>query len=313
MRLRPRPLDVVLAALLVLLLPEAARAWGGAAHIDFGTESLRWLALVVPFVRRLLLAHPAAYLYGAFLADNVVGKNRAPANLHCHSWSVGRGLLDVAGDPVERSFAVGYAAHLAADEVAHREFIPAKLVESFPGRGLRHVYWELRFDSRVLQMRPDVIETWRQVAEGERAEGLRKFLARHLHPALLSHGASHSLFAGTMAMQRRTTWLQAAQRVDRHSPFPLSAEEFEWYRERSVDAVLGFLSDPDGERSPPHDAVGAAEIEEAKRLRRGLRRARRSRPVSPEALARLGPALRLAAAARRPLAAAVHETLGWSP
>ena len=267
----------------------------------------------MPFVRRLLLAHPAAYLYGTFLADNVVGKNRAPANLHCHSWRVGRGLLDVAGDPVERAFAVGYAAHLAADEVAHREFIPAKLVESYPGRGLRHVYWELRFDSRVLQVRPEVMDTWRRVAEGERAEGLRKFLARHLYPALLSHGASHSLFAGTMAMQRRTTWLQAAQRVDRRSAFPLSAEEFEWYRERSVDAVLGFLSDPDGLRTPSRDAVGATEIEEAKRLRRELRRHRHSRPASPAALARLGPALRLAAAAGRPLADAVRECLGWSP
>lgn len=264
-------------------------------------------------MRRLLLVHPSAYLYGAFLADNVVGKNRAPAHLHCHAWSVGRGLLDVAADPVERAFAIGYAAHLAADEVAHREFVPAKLIESYPGRGLRHIYWELRFDSRVLQARPEVIETWRRVAGEERAAGLRRFLARHLHPALLSHGASHSIFAGTMAMQRRTTWLEAARRVDQRSPFPLSGEEFEWYRERSVDAVLGFLSDPDGERSPPRDAVGAAELEEAKRLRRGLRRARRSRPADPAALARLGPALRLAAAARRPLAAAVREVLGWAP
>lgn len=267
----------------------------------------------MPFARQLLLAHPSAYLYGGFLADNVIGKNRAPAHLHCHAWSVGRGLLDVAADPVERAFAIGYAAHLAADEIAHREFIPAKLVESFSGRGLRHVYWELRFDSRVLQVRPAVIETWRRVAEGERTEGLRKFLARHLHPALLSHGASHSIFAGTMAVQRRATWLQAARRIDHRSPYPLSGEEFEWYRERSVDAVLGFLSDPDGERSPPRDAVGAAEIEEAKRLRRELRRARRRRPADPAALARLGPALRLAAAARRPLAAAVREVLGWSP
>jgi hypothetical protein len=267
----------------------------------------------VPFVRRLLLAQPSAYLYGAFLADNVVGKNRAPADLHCHSWRIGRGLLDVAGDPVERAFAVGYAAHLAADEVAHREFIPAKLVESYPGRGLRHVYWELRFDSRVVQTRPEVIDTWRRVAGDERAGDLRKFLARHLHPALLSHRTSHSIFAGTMAMQRRPTWLQAAERVDRRSPFPLSAEEFEWYRERSVDAVLGFLTDPDGERTPQRDAVGAAEIEEAQRLRRELRRARRRRPASPAALARLGPALRLAAAAGRPLADAVRESLGWSP
>lgn len=297
---------------LFLLSPAPAFAWGPAAHIDFGAESLRYLALAVPFVRRLLLAHADAYLYGAFLADNVVGKNRAPEPLHSHAWHIGRRLLDVAGDPVERAFAVGYAAHLAADQVAHREFIPAKLVESFAGRGLRHVYWELRFDSRVLQARPEVAELWRRVAR-EHPDGLDRFLAAHLHPALLSHRTSHGIFTGTMALQRRPTWVLAAERVDRTSPFPFSGEEFEWYRHRAIDAVLAFLSDPDGRRTPPPDAVSGQAIAEALRIRGELRRARRRRSLPPGAWSRLGAALREAVAQGRPLADAVRDTIGWRP
>jgi hypothetical protein len=297
---------------LVLLWSSPAHAWGPAAHIDFASESLRYLALAVPFVRRLLLAHADAFLYGNFLADNVVGKNRAPEPLHSHAWHVGRRLLDVAGDPVERAFAVGYAAHLAADQIAHREFIPAKLVESFAGRGLRHVYWELRFDSRVLQSQPQVADIWRRVAQ-DHAPGLERFLAAHLHPALLSHRTSHGIFAGTMAMQRRPAWMQAAERVDRHSPFPFPGDEFRWYRERAVDAVLRFLSDPDGRRTTPPDAVGAQPLAEALRIRRELRRSRRRHSLPPGAWTKLGPALRDAVAHGRPLAEAVRATIGWCP
>ena len=301
-----------MAVALFVLWPASAWAWGPAAHIDFASEALRYLALAVPFLRRLLLAHPDAFLYGNFLADNVVGKNRAPEPLHAHSWSVGRKLLDVAGDPVERAFAAGYIAHLWADQVAHREFVPAKLIESFAGRGLRHIYWELRFDSRVLQVRPATVDTWRRIVR-ERPPGLARFLAAHLHPALLSHRASHRIFSGTMAMQRRPAWMQAAQRVDHRSPFPLSGAEFDWYRGRSVEAILAFLSDPDAERSTPPDAVGGPVIAEALRIRRELRRTRRRRALPPGAWLKLGPALRAATAEGKPLADAVRETIGWKP
>ena len=293
-------------------MPAPAQAWGPAAHIDFASDSLRYLALAVPLLRRLLLAHPDAYLYGNFLADTVVGKNRAPEPLHSHAWHVGRRLLDAAGDPIERAFAVGYAAHLAADQIAHGEFIPVKLVESFSGRGLRHLYWELRFDSRVLQTRPEVAETWRRVVR-VRPEGLDRFLARNLHPALLSHRTSHGIFAGSMAMQRRPTWMQAAERVDRRSPFPFSGDEFRWYRGRAIDAMLGFLSDPDGLRTPTPDPVGSRMLVEALRIRRELRRARRRRSLPPGAWTRLGAALRDAVTRGRPLADAVRETIGWCP
>jgi len=305
-------LDLVVAAAVLVLWPAPARAWGPAAHIDFATESLRYLSLAVPLLRRLLLAHPDAYLYGNFLADNVVGKNRAPEPLHAHSWPVGRRLLDAAADPVERAFAAGYIAHLWADQVAHREFVPAKLIESFAGRGLRHIYWELRFDSRVLQARPDTAETWRRIVR-ERPAGLERFLAAHLHPALLSHRASHGIFSGTMAMQRRPAWMQAAERVDHRSPFPLPGDEFRWYRERSVDAILAFLSDPAARRTPPPDAVGAPVLAEALRIRRALRLTRLRRSLPPGAWLQLGPALRDAVARGRPLADAVRDTIGWDP
>jgi hypothetical protein len=308
----PARLDALLVLGLVLLLPSPALAWGPAAHIDFGLESLRYLALAVPVIRRLLLAHADAYLYGSFLADAVVGKNRAPEPLHCHAWHVGRGLLQAAGDPLERAFAVGYVAHLAADAVAHREFVPAKMVESFEGRALRHVYWELRFDSRTLQARPAVVAEWRRVVR-EKDDRLDRFLAAHLHPAMLSHRASRGIFAGTMLMQRRPTWVQAAERVDRRSPFPLTGDEFEWYRRRAVDAVLAFLSDPECARTPQPDPLGSPQLAEALRLRRELRRARRRRGIPSGAWARLGPALRSAVAEGRPLGDAVREVLGWCP
>ena len=66
-----------------------------------------------------------------------------------------------------------------------------------------------------------------------------------------------------MAVQRRPAWMQAAQRVDHRSPFPLSGAEFDWYRARSVDAILAFLSDPDAVRSTPPDAVGGPVLARA--------------------------------------------------
>jgi hypothetical protein len=308
-RWRPSGPETALLATLVLLLPATARAWGPAAHLDFGSEALRFLALAVPFVRRLLQGDPDAFLLGGFLADSVIGKNRAPEPHHSHRWMVGRSLLAAAGDPAEASFSVGYLAHLAADEVAHREFVPAKLVDSFEGHGLRHVYWELRFDSRVLQRQPAIADTWRRLAREPRAR-LEHFLAAHLHPALLPHPTSRGLFAGGMTLQRGSPWIAAARRIDRRSAFTLGEDEFDHYRKRAVDAVLAFLGDPECERGPEPQPVGLPEIREAQRLRRALRAARRRKLLPPGAVERIGPILRIAVAEGRPLADAVAEATG---
>ncbi len=298
----------LLAFVVALLMPSAAHAWGAPAHIDFAMEALRWLAVAAPAVRLLLLRHPEPFLYGSVVADVVVGKNRAPQRLHCHRWEAGMELVEAASDPAERAFAFGYASHLAADSVAHGEYVPAKLVESFEGRGLRHAYWELRFDSRALQRRPDLRAVWLDLSRA-RFPRLDRFLAGHLHPAVLSHGASRGIFAGSMLFQRRRAWMRAARRIDHRSTFPLSGGEFDWYRERAVEAILRFLSDPEGRVDPPPDPVGAEPIASALALRKDLRRARRAHALPARAWLAMGPALRDAVAARRPLADVVAGLL----
>ena len=129
-----------LALFILLVLPDAAFAWGPATHLELGKTMLENTKLLIPPARALLEAYPYDFLYGNISADIVVGKNLVEELKHCHNWKIGFKLLKKAESDSQRAFVYGYLSHLAADTIAHNHFIPEMMIRSFSSRTLRHIY-----------------------------------------------------------------------------------------------------------------------------------------------------------------------------
>lgn len=139
----------LLTALLFLLLPDPAWAWGPGVHLAIGNQLLRTPHILGPELTALLAAHPQAFLYGALSADIFVGKGCRARPGHSHNWETALSLLQSADAPEQRAYALGYATHLAADVLAHNYYVPT-LLGLTPGKGkFSHVLVEMHADKRV--------------------------------------------------------------------------------------------------------------------------------------------------------------------
>jgi hypothetical protein len=271
--------EVVWVALIILVAPSDAWAWGPAAHVDYGLEILKNAALLTPAVRSLLLAHADDYLYGCCAADIVVGKNWAPELHHCHNWQVAFGMLGEAREERRRALVLGFMTHLAVDVVAHNFYVPYKTVESFRARTAKHSYWELRFDRAVL-MRPGVWEALRRVARG-RFKDHDAFLGARLRESsrMFSFVTSKKIFGSWMFLSRLRRWQSMIAGLSDRSALPLEDAELDDFRRLSVDAAFAFLIDLDKSRTVRVDPTGTRSLRVAQELRSELRGVSQAAPV----------------------------------
>ncbi len=130
-------------ALLVVLVPHNAYAWGPGVHIGV---SLSVLSQIGAPLASSIMANLNEFLYGALAPDFIVGKKFSRKEGHSHAWEVGFDILDNAETDAQKAFAYGYLAHLAQDAVAHGIMIPRE-VGNLPHKSARHFYLEAFADS----------------------------------------------------------------------------------------------------------------------------------------------------------------------
>jgi hypothetical protein len=135
-------LPCLIAGILLLVLPDAAFAFGPAAHVYLGTHLLDALTLIPSSIADLLRAYPQSFLYGSMAADISFAKKYVPAGRHCHFWHVGEEILQAAQNDRSRAVGYGYLSHLAADTIAHNFFVPRQLMLTATTKALGHAYWE---------------------------------------------------------------------------------------------------------------------------------------------------------------------------
>ena len=253
---------------LFLLMPAPAKAWGPAAHLDFGMIILSNLALLSPAVAALLRKFPDDFLYGSIAADITVGKNLSPYHLHCHNWQVAFSILDLAEEDDTRAFAWGYLSHLAADVVAHNYFIPYKIVQHYTRRRAPHAYWEVRFDTRIQR------ETWKVVkALSARAfkahdQHLRRILTAPLFPFRINK----QLFNSMVLFNHLVRWKRMVDAHARRSKMLLTEEEVKEMHRLSVEKVMDLLANCQQAECLAADPTGHRNILIARDIRKRLRK-----------------------------------------
>ena len=262
-----------LTAALLFLVPAVAEAWGPAAHLDFASVILEGAVAVAPAILRLLARHRDDFLYGALFADAVVAKNLARPAEHSHSWAVARALLaDAHGEGDAReAFALGYVAHLGADVVAHNHVVPQLLLENFRAGRAGHVYWEARIDQRILELRPELAATWRDLSR-RKLGAHDRFLEARLVPTLLPNRLSTGVFRRSLGVQRNTAWRGALSRIDERSKLRVDQAQMLSWRALAIEASRKALNNPWSARLDNLDPTGARALAYAALARRALRR-----------------------------------------
>lgn len=257
-------LAVMLAiAAWYLFFPHDAWAWTPGTHVVLGETILSSLHYLPTTVADLLRSYPYDFLYGSIAADTTMAKKFAPADRHCHAWHVGREVLDTAPTDALRAFGYGYLAHLAADVVAHNNYVPRQLVISSSTKGMGHTYWE----SRVETILGDAVPRAARELIGMDHRASDAHLERILSPTIFSVRTNRRLFRGMVRLSDSRTWQLSMAVANDQSRWDLTEELIQRHLDRAIIQIRTALSSA---ASPVYhlDPNGENAIRQSKSVRR---------------------------------------------
>lgn len=263
---------IAVTILLLLLLPDAAHAWGPATHLELAREVLRNTNLIAGPVRGLIEAFPFDFLYGNIAADIVVGKNLSEELKHCHNWKIGFRLLKKSASDSQRAFAYGYLSHLAADTVAHNHFIPEMMVSTFNSRTLRHIYWELRFDALadkgVWQLPKQIVKSVHQDND--------RLLDSIIEDTPLSFRMNKTIFSSILSLHRFEQWHRMLTILSTTSRLRIHRKDKERYFNNAFKAAVDLLSHGPKAACVKKDPTGKQSLASAQKTRKHLNALRKN-------------------------------------
>lgn len=265
---------------VMVLSPETTFAWAPATHLYFAKEVMHFSTLLPAAVRVLLTTYTEDYLYGCIAADITLGKAFVEYIYNCHNFDVGFGLLKHARNDSQRAFVYGYLSHLAADTVSHNFFVPYQNVEHFNSTRFRHAYWEVRLDDTFGDRVWGDVE---RIVSNPRNHDHDRLLDGALKDTIFSFKTNKVLFSSMIAIQRFKRWQQLVKGVNRRSRMQFNPHHIAEYNRLAVSAIILLLSLE--KESPVYrvDPTGVKTVEEAKEVRKLLRRARRAGALSKRA------------------------------
>ncbi len=252
-----------IVGLVVVIAAEPAHAWTPATHIYLGQTMLDHLAMLPGPVAELLRAFPYDFLYGNIAADSSIAKNYAPVSRHCHHWHVGQEIHDHAPTDALRAFGYGYLSHLAADVVAHNNFVPRQLALTSSTPSVGHAYWESRFESHLGEQYSRQAKAIVRMDHGAADE----LLDERISPTIFSVRTNRRLFKGMVHLTENPGWQMAFRVAREQSRWDLSDNDIELHMAWSFDLIVDVLSGTDAV-ARHRDPAGAEALGMAKSMRK---------------------------------------------
>lgn len=250
-----------------LLFPAESWAWGIGVHLQTGAWMLDNLSLLARPLAALLASHPNDYLYGCISADITIGKKYTHYLQHCHSWRMGKKILEAAETDAQRACAYGYLSHLAADTIAHSYFVPFKLIRTCNTALLKHTYWEMRFEAHV---DPEIWPLARSIGRKDFSAN-DALMRRILSDTIFSFATNKRLFNSLLLLNRLQQYQKMLRSLSNNSRYPISIDDRNEYLGLAREATLSLLTDLEGSRYLDADPTGERAIGAARMIRRNLR------------------------------------------
>jgi len=259
------------AALVYSALSEPARAWGPGAHVDAAWYLLKNLALLAPVARKIISSHPFAFIYGSVAPDMVLGKRFMNPAHNNHNWEVGFRIKESARTQRQKAFALGYLSHLAADTVAHNQYVPERLIEHYHRRRRGHLVQELMFEASLDP------ETWKLARAATRRpySECDELFSRHVAHTPLPDGFNRRMFRSGLWIVRLGLWERVVRIVRKRFAPELDGDSMAAYSEAIRTAVLDLMNDLDSAPCLSCEPTGGSVLPEAENLKRALKRMRK--------------------------------------
>ena len=251
---------------IILAAPADALAWGIGVHLQIGSHILANLQTLPPALQTLLAALPHDFLYGCISADITIGKKFTHYLEHCHSWRMGKKILDAAVTDRQRACAYGYLAHLGADCAAHSYYVPFKMVRTFNTVLLGHAYWELRIEAGV---DPQIWSLARTIARKDFHEN-DALMRSILSDTIFSFSTNKRLFNSLMLLNRLQQWQKMLRSLNNASKWTIGEEDREEYLGLAKQSAMSVLAQM--EQSPfwKADPTGERALNAAQMIRKNL-------------------------------------------
>lgn len=259
-------LIVFLIVTIILAAPVDALAWGVGVHLQIGSNILANLQSLPLSLQTLLTAFPNDFLYGCISADITLGKKFTHYLEHCHSWRMGKKILDAATTDRQRACAYGYLAHLGADCAAHSYYVPFKMVRTFNTVLLGHAYWELRIEAGV---DPQIWALARTIARKDFPEN-DALMRSVLSDTIFSFNTNKRLFNSLMLLNRLQHWQKMLRSLSNASKWTIEEEDREEYLNLAMQSAMSVLAQM--EQSPfwKADPTGERALKAAQMIRKNL-------------------------------------------
>ena len=258
---------LIIAAVFVFLTPTDASAWGIGVHLQLGSTLLESLGQLPPALQLLLQENRLHFLYGCISADITLGKKYTHYLQHCHSWRMGRKILEAAKTDSEKACAYGYLAHLAADTIAHSYFVPFKMIRSFNTVFLKHTYWEVRVESCV---DPHIWSLARQIARKnfDRNDAMMRGV---LSDTIFSFNTNKRIFNSLLLLNRLQQWQKMIRSMSTGSSWKLPEEHLDEYLSMASEATFSIISQMEESPYWKADPTGETGLYPAKLIRKNLK------------------------------------------
>jgi hypothetical protein len=213
-----------------LLIPASAFAWGPLTHIYLGNELFSLSPLLPAGLLEVIRRFRKDFLYGNLMADSIIGKQYLPDHRSSHSWDVAFDLFKAAKTQQQKAFVYGYMSHLAADTVAHNEYIVDR-------RNLGHTVMEMKADCIIDK------KYWFQALAIDRRVQQRNdiFLEHSLDRLVFSFKTNKRIFKGVVLLSVLNRE-KIGNFIDRNliTSFP-DREVIERLHQESLDKVIDLL------------------------------------------------------------------------
>jgi hypothetical protein len=228
---------IAAAILIIFFLSETSYGWGLATHMELAESLLSNAAILAGAAGTIILKHKKDFILGNLLADVMIGKKMSRRRKATHHWIGGLRLLENAEHNRTRAFAYGFLTHLAADTVAHNQFVPKQILRANSTILLGHLYWEVMAD---------------QLTDPAKRKKLRKLLENYspvhdqqleeyLYPAMKWFAFNKSVFRKVSRLVNDKKFVSAVGFCSDFSPNPLLATDLTKYKHQAMDRMVDIL------------------------------------------------------------------------